>query len=114
MAIVFHFFRCELSRYLGFISERASGALLTEAQWMRKFIRSHPDYKNDSVVSERINYDLVQRIAKLANGACSVMALLGIQCYCIAGVTCRGIALLGLHCSDGGKTGLVGARCTKM
>lgn len=60
--------RCELSRYLGFISKRASGELLTEAQWMRQFIMSHPDYKHDSVVSESINYDLMKRIDDLAKG----------------------------------------------
>lgn len=69
--------RCELSRYLGFISKRASGELLTEAQWMRQFIMSHPDYKHDSVVSESINYDLMKRIDDLAKGNVEEPTLLG-------------------------------------
>lgn len=32
---------------------------------MRKFIRSHPDYKFDSVVSDGINYDLLKAIDEM-------------------------------------------------
>lgn len=32
----------------------------TTARWMRRFVLHHPDYKQDSVVSDRINYDLMQ------------------------------------------------------
>ena len=35
------------------------GTLQTPATWIRKFIRSHPAYKFDSVVSQEINYDLM-------------------------------------------------------
>jgi hypothetical protein len=45
--------------YLDFIVARASGELMTPAAWMRKFIRSHPDYKHDSVISPRIAADLM-------------------------------------------------------
>ena len=38
---------------------------MTGAAWMRDFILHHPDYKHDSVMSERINYDLLQRIVQL-------------------------------------------------
>lgn len=62
--------RRRLNRYLTFISQRASGHLLTAAQWMRKFIRSHADYKFDSVVSDSITYDLVERIRQLNKGLC--------------------------------------------
>lgn len=57
--------RCELSRYLSLVSKRASGKLQTGATWIREFVRGHPDYKKDSVVSERINYDLMKAIEKL-------------------------------------------------
>jgi len=32
------------------------------ATWIRDFIRSHPDYERDSVVSPRINYDLLKAV----------------------------------------------------
>lgn len=52
--------RCELARYLDLIRKRANGTLWTAAKWLRHFIREHPEYKKDSVVSDRINYDLVK------------------------------------------------------
>ncbi|KAF7998291.1 hypothetical protein HCN44_009689 [Aphidius gifuensis] len=53
---------CTVQRYLKLIQRRASGELLTTAAWLRKFVMTHPDYKKDSVVSERINYDLLKRV----------------------------------------------------
>lgn len=41
-----------VSQYLNFIEKRASGELITPATWMRNFIRNHPDYKGDSVLSD--------------------------------------------------------------
>ncbi|OQV17461.1 Glutamate--cysteine ligase catalytic subunit [Hypsibius exemplaris] len=58
---------CTLHRYLRFISLKASGELQTTASWMRDFVRSHPDYKQDSVVSEEINYDLMKTCQKIGN-----------------------------------------------
>ena len=52
--------RCDLARYLDLIRKRASGKLWTGAKWIRHFVRSHPEYNMDSVVSERICYDLVK------------------------------------------------------
>ena len=43
-----------LHTYLDFIEKRSTGELITPATWLRNFVRSHPDYKNDSVVSETI------------------------------------------------------------
>ena len=34
-----------IDTYMDFICARASGELLTPAQWMRRFVRKHPDYK---------------------------------------------------------------------
>ena len=48
-----------LEPYLEIVKQRASGALRTNARWQRDFVRSHPEYKQDSVVSERIAYDLL-------------------------------------------------------
>ena len=52
--------RCELARYLALIRDRASGRLWTGARWIRHFVRGHEDYRMDSVVSERVCYDLVK------------------------------------------------------
>lgn len=32
---------------------------MTTAAWLRHFVRSHPDYRMDSVVTDKIAYDLV-------------------------------------------------------
>jgi glutamate--cysteine ligase catalytic subunit len=57
--------RCELAGYLNLVSKRASGELQTGATWIREFVRSHPDYQMDSVVTERINYDLMKAVETL-------------------------------------------------
>lgn len=54
--------RCELARYLDLIRKRASGQLWTGAKWIRYFVREHPEYRHDSVVSEKICYDLVKAV----------------------------------------------------
>lgn len=43
-----------LTKYLDFIEQRATGELVTPATWMRNFVRNHPAYKGDSVVSDEI------------------------------------------------------------
>lgn len=57
--------RCELAGYLSLVSKRASGELQTGATWIREFVRSHEEYKGDSVVGERINYDLMKAVETL-------------------------------------------------
>jgi glutamate--cysteine ligase catalytic subunit len=34
-----------LEEYLRLISERAAGTAMTDARWIRHFVRSHPAYK---------------------------------------------------------------------
>jgi glutamate--cysteine ligase catalytic subunit len=46
--------RERLTTYLDFIERRALGELVTPATWMRNYVRSHPAYKGDSVVSDEI------------------------------------------------------------
>ena len=41
---------------------------MTMAQWTRKFVLSHEDYKQDSVVNESITYDLLVECEKIASG----------------------------------------------
>ncbi|KAF2150130.1 GCS-domain-containing protein [Myriangium duriaei CBS 260.36] len=57
--------RCALARYLQLIKRRADGSLWTAAKWLRHFVQSHPDYKQDSVVGEGISYDLVKAAERL-------------------------------------------------
>lgn len=66
-----------VNRYLAFIHKRAAGEVLTGAQWMRQFVRNHPAYKHDSVVSEEIAYDLCQRLVKISTGEVKEPSLLG-------------------------------------
>lgn len=46
----------------------APGSLITAATFMRKFVRSHPAYKFDSVISEEINYDLIRALDAIERG----------------------------------------------
>ena len=57
--------RCELARYLSLIRKRADGSLWTAAKWLRHFVQTHEDYKQDSVVGEGITYDLVKAAERL-------------------------------------------------
>jgi glutamate--cysteine ligase catalytic subunit len=43
-----------VTEYLDFIERRATGELVTPATWIRNFVRSHADYKGDSVVTDEI------------------------------------------------------------
>lgn len=44
------------------ICKRASGELKTTATWIREYVQKHPAYKQDSVVSQEIAYDLVMEM----------------------------------------------------
>lgn len=48
-----------IKEYLNLLRYRASGKLMTGARFMRKFVTEHPSYKQDSVVTEDIAFDLV-------------------------------------------------------
>jgi len=55
----------KLNLYLDFIGQRASGALQTNATWIREFVQSHSAYEQDSVVSHEIVYDLFKEIGAI-------------------------------------------------
>ena len=57
-----------VTTYLDFIVARAAGQLVTPATWMRSYIRKHPDYKFDSVVSSRIATDLMATCHRIGQG----------------------------------------------
>ncbi|KAJ2583780.1 glutamate--cysteine ligase, partial [Coemansia sp. RSA 1797] len=43
--------RRQIERYILFVRGRANGSIMTAAAWIRIFVRNHPAYKFDSVVS---------------------------------------------------------------
>lgn len=57
-----------LKNYLLFIRARAKGDLMTDAAYIRKFVLNHHDYQNDSIISEKIAYDLVNHLLKIQSG----------------------------------------------
>eukprot|EP00549_Striatella_unipunctata_P000406 CAMPEP_0118689790 /NCGR_PEP_ID=MMETSP0800-20121206/9691_1 /TAXON_ID=210618 ORGANISM="Striatella unipunctata, Strain CCMP2910" /NCGR_SAMPLE_ID=MMETSP0800 /ASSEMBLY_ACC=CAM_ASM_000638 /LENGTH=919 /DNA_ID=CAMNT_0006587239 /DNA_START=823 /DNA_END=3582 /DNA_ORIENTATION=- len=69
--------RERLNTYLNFIEKRATGELITPATWMRNFVRSHPEYKGDSVVTDGIAYDLLKACRDIGLGKLHVPELLG-------------------------------------
>lgn len=50
---------------------------MTVARWMREFIANHPDYKQDSIITDEINYSLVSKCNQIANELCECPELLG-------------------------------------
>jgi glutamate--cysteine ligase catalytic subunit len=57
-----------LNKYIDLVSKRASGKLMTTAKYLRNFVLNHPGYKQDSVITEEIAYDLVDHAEKITNG----------------------------------------------
>ncbi|KAL3316202.1 hypothetical protein Ciccas_005148, partial [Cichlidogyrus casuarinus] len=53
-------------QYLDFISKKASGEIVTTAQWMRERVMAHPGYHQDSVVSESVSHDLMNEILQIS------------------------------------------------
>uniref|UniRef100_U5EZ27 Glutamate--cysteine ligase n=1 Tax=Corethrella appendiculata TaxID=1370023 RepID=U5EZ27_9DIPT len=68
---------CTIQQYLKLIQRRASGELLTTASWIRQEIINHPDYNHDSVISEKINYDLLKKSKEIQDGLRLCPELLG-------------------------------------
>jgi len=60
--------RARLRAYLTLVRRRADGSLETPATWIREFVRTHPAYKFDSVVSAEINYDLIRAVDEIERG----------------------------------------------
>ncbi|NWR19410.1 GSH1 ligase, partial [Emberiza fucata] len=70
--------RCSILNYLKLIKKRASGELMTVARWMREFIAQHPDYKQDSVITDEMNYSLMWKCNQIAQGQAECPELLGV------------------------------------
>jgi glutamate--cysteine ligase catalytic subunit len=44
------------------------GKLMTFANWQRHFVTSHPEYKQNSIVTEKIQYDLLNKCDLITRG----------------------------------------------
>ncbi|KAM0688133.1 glutamate--cysteine ligase [Conglomerata obtusa] len=55
----------DIKRYLNFIKERITGNLMSVSDFMRKFVITHEEYKNDAVASENILDELIDTIKKV-------------------------------------------------
>jgi glutamate--cysteine ligase catalytic subunit len=69
--------RARVTMYLDFVERRATGELLTPATWMRNYVRSHPSYRGDSVVTDEIAYDLMVACRDIGEGRLHIPELLG-------------------------------------
>ncbi|OMJ20578.1 Glutamate-cysteine ligase [Smittium culicis] len=61
---------CKFNKYLEFIRQRATGKLKTNARYFRDFVSEHKDYKKDSIVNEKIMYDLMKKCTEISNSNC--------------------------------------------
>ncbi len=50
------------------VCRRATGELVTPATWIRGFVQSHPDYKQDSIIPPSTAYDLLQACQAIGEG----------------------------------------------
>uniref|UniRef100_A0A7S1AJ05 Glutamate--cysteine ligase n=1 Tax=Noctiluca scintillans TaxID=2966 RepID=A0A7S1AJ05_NOCSC len=66
-----------IDEFLSLVSKRASGELVTTATWMRKFVSEHPVYRQDSVVSQEVAYDLMVLCDEIGRGVHTCPELLG-------------------------------------
>ncbi|KAL8798677.1 MAG: hypothetical protein Q9182_006463 [Xanthomendoza sp. 2 TL-2023] len=51
--------RAKIDGYLALIAARASGEAWTAARWQREFVRKHKEYNGDSIVGDKVMYDLL-------------------------------------------------------
>jgi glutamate--cysteine ligase catalytic subunit len=55
----------QIKDYLDFLLQRAKGIYKTGAKYIRDYVRSHPEYKFDSIISEKMNYDLLRHLEEV-------------------------------------------------
>ena len=54
-----------------------AGELMTTATYLRKCVLEHQDYKKDSVVSDKIAYDLLKHLRDISEGRVTCPELTG-------------------------------------
>eukprot|EP01116_Phalansterium_solitarium_P017337 TRINITY_DN4247_c0_g1_i1.p1 TRINITY_DN4247_c0_g1~~TRINITY_DN4247_c0_g1_i1.p1 ORF type:complete len:634 (+),score=230.49 TRINITY_DN4247_c0_g1_i1:101-2002(+) len=75
--------------YVDFVARKASGEMPTTASWVRQFVTRHADYRRDSVVTPRINYDLMQTAVRIGSGELRPAELFGAAS---TGILCNGFS----------------------
>ena len=67
----------DLYKFVQHIEKKAKGEIWTDAKYIRKFINNHPKYNKDSIITEEINYDLINHLLKIQNGDIKPKELFG-------------------------------------
>ena len=52
-------------RYLHFLSDRATGQLPTGAAFIRNYVMNHPEYQQDSKLSDALSFDLLKMMTTM-------------------------------------------------
>ena len=52
--------------FLSFLLERAKGEVKTGAKFIRDFVLNHPAYKHDSIINDKIAYDLMSSVVNMS------------------------------------------------
>lgn len=66
-----------MNEYVQLAANRASGRLVTTANYLRSIVASHPDYLKDSRISESVNAHIVQVCDNINHGLLRPIELLG-------------------------------------
>lgn len=67
----------QLFNQLDFIYQRSNGNLLSNAQYIRKFVKEHKKYNHNSIVTEEIAYDLGNHIINIQQSKLTPIELYG-------------------------------------
>ncbi|KAL8856228.1 MAG: hypothetical protein Q9178_007145 [Gyalolechia marmorata] len=54
--------RAKVDEYFRLIGARASGRAWTAAKWQREFVKGHSEYRGDSIVNQKVMYDLLKAV----------------------------------------------------
>ena len=66
-----------LLKFAEHMEKKAKGEIWTDAKYIRKYISEHPKYNKDSIITEEINYDLVNHLLNIQNGDIKPRELFG-------------------------------------
>ena len=67
----------EMLKFVNYIERKAKGEIWTDSKYIRKFVREHPKYNKDSIITEEINYDLINHLLDIQNGIIKPKELFG-------------------------------------
>lgn len=57
-----------MEEVIKFVSDITSGKRLTLAQWQRKYVDKHPEYKHNSILPKKVMDDLILRLNEISKG----------------------------------------------